>query len=228
MKKKMTAAICALAMLALTACGASVTEITLPESIELAPGESQQVEITYIYDKEGLDEQARQKAVDAAAISWSVEGSAVSVSSDGKVESLESGEATVTATTKQGQTASCTVTVTQPIEGINLPESIELAVGGEDSITLTPTLTPDDAQGVHMDHQGVHDHQVRPLRGNPRKDLEAVLSAEGHIVALFPQRILTNRSEIGRIVAEQNLFAQIQRNSSRLLKVRAVFDLFIF
>ena len=42
MKKKMTAAICALAMLALTACGASVTEITLPESIELAPGESQQ------------------------------------------------------------------------------------------------------------------------------------------------------------------------------------------
>ena len=51
MKKKMTAAICALAMLALTACGASVTEITLPESIELAPGESQQVEITYIYDK---------------------------------------------------------------------------------------------------------------------------------------------------------------------------------
>ena len=52
--------------------------------------------------------------------SWSVEGSAVSVSSDGKVEALESGEATVTATTKQGQTASCTVTVTQPIEGINL------------------------------------------------------------------------------------------------------------
>ena len=128
MKKKMTAAICALAMLALTACGASVTEITLPESIELAPGESQQVEITYTYDKEGLDEQARQKAVDTAAISWSVEGSAVSVSSDGKVEALESGEATVTATTKQGRTASCTVTVTQPIEGIDLPESIELAV----------------------------------------------------------------------------------------------------
>ena len=74
MEKKMTAAICALAMLALTACGASVTEITLPESIELAPGESQQVEIAYTYDKEGLDEQARQKAVDAAAISWSVEG----------------------------------------------------------------------------------------------------------------------------------------------------------
>ena len=71
MKKKMTAAICALAMLALTACGASVTEITLPESIELAPGESQQVEITYTYDKEGLDEQARQKAVDTAAIMMS-------------------------------------------------------------------------------------------------------------------------------------------------------------
>ena len=148
MKKKMTAAICALAMLALTACGASVTEITLPESIELAPGESQQVEIAYTYDKEGLGEQAQQKAVAAAAISWSVEGSAVSVSSDGKVEALESGEATVTATTKQGRTASCTVTVTQPIEGIDLPESIELAVGGEDSATLTPTLAPEDAQGV--------------------------------------------------------------------------------
>ena len=148
MKKKMTAAICALAMLALTACGASVTEITLPESIELAPGESQQVEIAYTYDKEGLGEQAQQKAVAAAAISWSVEGSAVSVSNSGKVEALESGEATVTATTKQGRTASCTVTVTQPIEGIDLPESIELAVGGEDSATLTPTLTPENAQGV--------------------------------------------------------------------------------
>ena len=148
MKKKMTAAICALAMLALSACGASVTEITLPESIELAPGESQQVEIAYTYDKEGLGEQAQQKAVAAAAISWSVEGSAVSVSNSGKVEALESGEATVTATTKQGRTASCTVTVTQPIEGIDLPESIELAVGGEDSATLTPTLTPENAQGV--------------------------------------------------------------------------------
>ena len=148
MKKKMTAAICALAMLALTACGASVTEITLPESIELAPGESQQVEIAYTYDKEGLGEQAQQKAVAAAAISWSVEGSAVSVSNSGKVEALESGEATVTATTKQGRTASCTVTVTQPIEGIDLPESIELAVGGEDSATLTQTLAPEDAQGV--------------------------------------------------------------------------------
>ena len=61
MEKKMTAAICALAMLALTACGASVTEITLPESIELAPGESQQVEIAYTYDKEGLGEQAQQR-----------------------------------------------------------------------------------------------------------------------------------------------------------------------
>ena len=89
MEKKMTAAICALAMLALTACGASVTEITLPESIELAPGESQQVEITYTYDKEGLDEQARQKAVDTAAISWSVEGSAVSVSSASTLPSLD-------------------------------------------------------------------------------------------------------------------------------------------
>lgn len=187
MKKKMTAAICALAMLALTACGASVTEITLPESIELAPGESQQVEITYIYDKEGLDEQARQKAVDAAAISWSVEGSAVSVSSDGKVEALESGEATVTATTKQGQTASCTVTVTQPIEGIHLPESIELAVGGEDSIPLTPTLTPEEAQGV--------------ITWTSSDEAVATVDAKG-VVSAVSKGICTIRAEAGGVSAE--------------------------
>ena len=174
-------------MLALTACGASVTEITLPESIELAPGESQQVEITYIYDKEGLDEQARQKAVDAAAISWSVEGSAVSVSSDGKVEALESGEATVTATTKQGQTASCTVTVTQPIEGIHLPESIELAVGGEDSIPLTPTLTPEEAQGV--------------ITWTSSDEAVATVDAKG-VVSAVSKGSCTIRAEAGGVSAE--------------------------
>ena len=190
MKKKMTAAICALAMLALSACGASVTEITLPESIELAPGESQQVEIAYTYDKEGLGEQAQQKAVAAAAISWSVEGSAVSVSNSGKVEALESGEATVTATTKQGRTASCTVTVTQPIEGIDLPESIELAVGGEDSASLTPTLTPENAQGV--------------ITWTSSDEVVATVDAKG-VVSAVCKGSCTIRAEAGGVSAETDV-----------------------
>ena len=45
---------------------------------------------------------------------------------------------------------------------------------------------PNDPQCVHMDHQSAHDYQIRFFGRNRRKDLETILLAEQHFVALFP------------------------------------------
>lgn len=148
MKKRLALIICAGIMaLALTGCGVSVSGLMLPENKEIQVGESEALSLTYIYNEDDADEAARQKAIDAAAVSWSVAGDAVTVNEKGVVAAQASGEATVTATTKDGHTASCVVTVTQPIEGIALLQTLSLSIGGEDHQTLAPDLTPKNAQG---------------------------------------------------------------------------------
>ena len=78
-------------------------------------------------------------------VTWSSSNDAVAtVNENGLVSPVGAGEATVSA--KCGEfTAECKVTVNVPITGISLDKtSIDLSVGGE-SITLTATITPDNA-----------------------------------------------------------------------------------
>ncbi|MBN3018426.1 Ig domain-containing protein, partial [Ruthenibacterium lactatiformans] len=83
-----------------------------------------------------------------------------------------------------------TVTVTQPIEGIDLPESIELAVGGEDSATLTPTLTPENAQGV--------------ITWTSSDEAVATVDAKG-VVSAVCKGSCTIRAEAGGVSAETDV-----------------------
>ena len=83
-------------------------------------------------------------------VKWSSSNTAVaSVDSAGKVTAKKAGTAVITATSSNGKSASCTVTVKQKeiaITGISLNKSTTSITEGE-SETLTATITPSNATG---------------------------------------------------------------------------------
>ena len=148
MKKWKIAAVGIAMAVLLTGCGgATVNGLTLPASLEIAAGESQAMELGYVFSAQELDDAAEQKAIEAAGITWTASGDAVSIGADGTLEAKESGKATVTAKTKDGKEAKCEVTVLPLIEEIGLPESIELEVGGKESEALEIAKKPENGVG---------------------------------------------------------------------------------
>lgn len=148
MKKWKIAAVGIAMAVMLTGCGgATVNGLTLPASLEIAQGESQAMELGYVFSAQELDDAAEQKAIEAAGITWTASGDAVSIGADGTLEAKESGKATVTAKTKDGKEAKCEVTVLPLIEEIGLPESIELEVGGKESEALEIAKKPENGVG---------------------------------------------------------------------------------
>ena len=83
-------------------------------------------------------------------VKWSSSNEAVAaVDSNGKVTAKKAGTAVITATSSNGKSASCTVTVKQKeiaITGISLNKSTTSLTEGE-SETLTATITPSNATG---------------------------------------------------------------------------------
>ena len=148
MKKWKIAAVGIAMAVMLTGCGgATVNGLTLPTSLEIAQGESETLELSYVFSAQELDDAAKQKAIEAAGITWMASGDAVSIGADGTLEAKESGKVTVTAKTKDGKEAKCEVTVLPLIEEIGLPESIELEVGGKESEALEIAKKPENGVG---------------------------------------------------------------------------------
>ncbi len=80
------------------------------------------------------------------SVSWSSSSSAVATVADGVVTAVSKGTATITVTTNDGssKTATCSITVKQPVTGITLSDSeVSLTVGGTKQ--LTATVVPSDA-----------------------------------------------------------------------------------
>lgn len=79
-------------------------------------------------------------------IAWSSSDKSVAiVDGSGKVTAVEGGTATVTATTSNGKTAVCKVTVSVPTQGIKLNHSELLLIKSTTSAALVATVTPNDA-----------------------------------------------------------------------------------
>ena len=80
-------------------------------------------------------------------VTWSSSNNAVAtIAQDGTVTAVSKGNAVITAKTVDGETATCNVTVTQPITGITLnKKTVELEKGKTEK--LVATVTPQNADG---------------------------------------------------------------------------------
>ena len=91
-------------------------------------------------------------------LTWdSSDNSIASVNQSGMLTGISSGIATITVTTDNGKSATCKVTVTaKSPTSVSLKSSLSLEVG--DTYTLTPTVTPSDAETSYSwssDNSGV-------------------------------------------------------------------------
>lgn len=82
---------------------------------------------------------------DDKEVTWSSENASVATAVNGEVKAIGAGTTVITVTTKDGEkTASCTVTVKQPVQSITVtPATAEVEVGK--TVTLTAEVLPENA-----------------------------------------------------------------------------------
>jgi|GEM_PF-131186 Bacterial surface proteins containing Ig-like domains len=87
---------------------------------------------------------------DNKTIIWSSSNEAAATVTNGVVKAVASGKATITAKTEDGEfTATCAVTVTTPVTGVELDKT-ELTLTEGDTETLTATVVPADADNMNV------------------------------------------------------------------------------
>ena len=80
----------------------------------------------------------------STAITWTSSNENIcKVSSQGELTALQSGQAVITATTSNGLTAKCNVTVSAQVQKVTLPKTEKVTIGYQ--LKLLPTTTPTSA-----------------------------------------------------------------------------------
>ena len=112
----------------------SVSSLSVnPSSLTLKPGEKQTLSVTF----------APSDATERE-ITWSSSDPSVATVEDGVVTAIKSGTTTITASSSNGKTASCSVSVVVPVTGVKVsPQSLTLEQYS--SGTITATVQPSDA-----------------------------------------------------------------------------------
>ncbi len=120
-----------------------VKEILLPDTLTLGVNDDP-------YDL-SQDVTVGPSNADDKSLTWSVEGTAVTVDDSGIVTAVAEGEATVTATAKDGSgvSGSCKVTVIIPVTGVNV-DPVEKTILVGESTTLTAMVEPPEASNSNV------------------------------------------------------------------------------
>lgn len=149
--KKIAASVVAAAMaVSLTACGVNVTGVDLPENIELAVGETAKLDVSFLGD-EGAAQDKLDEAGGKLELVWASSDEEVVTVTDGELKAVAAGEAEVTVSANDGTlTDVCKVVVTIPVEGIEVPETLELVLGEKDSAEIGAKLLPEGATGATL------------------------------------------------------------------------------
>lgn len=150
LKKLAAAAVAAAMAVSLTACGVNVTGVDLPENIELTVGETAKLDVGFLGD-EGAAQDKLDEAGGKLELVWASSDEKVVTVTDGELKAVAVGEAEVTVSAKDGAiTDVCKVVVTIPVEGVEVPETMELVLGEKDSAEIGAKLLPEGATGATL------------------------------------------------------------------------------
>ncbi len=106
------------------------------DNTELTLVESQEGTLTAVFTPDNATNQT---------VTWSSSDETVATVADGKVTAVAAGTATITATSANGKTAACIVTVTGRVKSEKVElDKTELALVEGDKATLTATISPED------------------------------------------------------------------------------------
>lgn len=154
MKKLLALLVTAVLAVSLVACGrVKIDGITLPESQILNKGDSIQLTPAFASEKE-KNEDKIAKAAEKLTLEWSSSDENVAtVDATGLVTAVAAGEADITAKIADTEiSATCTVTVEVPVDGVTAPESLEFTEGDEGK-ALDAKINPEDATNVVLRYE---------------------------------------------------------------------------
>lgn len=152
-------------LLSLTACGVKITAIHLPDEVQVNVDATAETAATYETAQEA-DSAAQQAAADKIDWTWAVSDDTIAtVDSSGVVTGIKGGSTLVTVTSADGKfTASCPVTVSQPLQGIAL-SNIDLVINRTDNADINCTLTPADTTDTDIVFE-IADNSIAKLNGS--------------------------------------------------------------
>ena len=154
MKKLIAVALAAAVAVSLVACGrVQIDSISLPESQLLNKGDTIQLMPEFGSEKT-QDTEKIAAASEKLTLEWSSSDENVAtVDATGLVTAVAAGEADITAKIADTEiSATCTVTVEVPVDGVTAPESLEFTEG-DGSKNLDAKITPEDATNVALRYE---------------------------------------------------------------------------
>ncbi len=152
-------------LLSLTACGVTITAVHLPDEVQVNVGATAETAATY-ESKQEADAAAQQAAADRIDWTWAITDDTIAtVDGNGVVTGVKGGSTLVTVTSADGKfTASCPVTVSQPLQGIAL-SNIDLVINRTDNADINCTLTPADTTDTDITYE-IADNSIAKLNGS--------------------------------------------------------------
>jgi len=152
-------------LLSLTACGVKITAIHLPDEIQVNVGATAETAATYETAQEA-DPAAQQAAADKIDWTWAVSDNTIAtVDGSGVIKGVKGGNTLVTVTSVDGKfSASCPVTVNQPLQGISLSD-LDLIINRTDNAEVSCTLTPADTTDTDIAFS-ITDTSIAKLNGS--------------------------------------------------------------
>lgn len=152
-------------LLSLTACGVTITAVHLPDEVQINVGATAETAATY-ESKQEADAAAQQAAADRIDWTWAITDDTIAtVDGSGVVTGVKGGSTLVTVTSADGKfTASCPVTVSQPLQGIAL-SNIDLVINRTDNADINCTLTPADTTDTDLVFE-IADNSIAKLNGS--------------------------------------------------------------
>lgn len=154
MKKLIAVALAAAVAVSMVACGrVQIDSISLPESQLLNKGDTIQLMPEFGSEKT-QDTEKIAAASEKLTLEWSSSDENVAtVDATGLVTAAAAGEADITAKIADTEiSATCTVTVEVPVDGVTAPESLEFTEGDEGK-NLDAKITPEDATNVVLRYE---------------------------------------------------------------------------